>query len=37
MHPADLVVAYRSLIDAGFSPDRITPRFGISPLASSGT
>jgi ParB family chromosome partitioning protein len=32
MHPADLVMAYRSLTDAGFSPDEIAPRFGVSPL-----
>lgn len=32
MHPADLVMAYRSLIDAGLSPDEIAPRFGVSPL-----
>lgn len=32
MHPADLVMAYRSLIDAGFALDEIAPRFGVSPL-----
>jgi ParB family chromosome partitioning protein len=32
MHPADLVMAYRNLTDAGFSPDEIAPRFGVSPL-----
>jgi ParB family transcriptional regulator, chromosome partitioning protein len=32
MHPADLVMAYRNLIDAGFAPDEIAPRFGVSPL-----
>ncbi|PTQ82749.1 ParB family chromosome partitioning protein [Nitrosospira multiformis] len=32
MHPADLVMAYRALIDAGFALDEIAPRFGVSPL-----
>lgn len=32
MHPADLVMAYRNLMDAGVSPDEIAPRFGVSPL-----
>ncbi|SEA62483.1 chromosome partitioning protein, ParB family [Nitrosospira multiformis] len=32
MHPADLVMAYRNLTDAGLSPDEIAPRFGVSPL-----
>jgi ParB family chromosome partitioning protein len=32
MHPADLVMAYRNLIDAGFALDEIAPRFGVSPL-----
>lgn len=32
MHPSDLVMAYRSLADAGLSPDEIAPRFGVSPL-----
>jgi ParB family chromosome partitioning protein len=32
MHPADLVMAYRGLTDAGFSPDEIGPRFGVAPL-----
>lgn len=32
MHPADLVMAYRTLTEAGFSPDEIAPRFGVSPL-----
>lgn len=32
MHPADLVMAYRNLIDAGFAMDEIAPRFGVSPL-----
>ena len=32
MHPADLVMAYRNLMDAGLSPDEIAPRFGVSPL-----
>jgi ParB family chromosome partitioning protein len=32
MHPSDLVTAYRSLADAGLSPDEIAPRFGVSPL-----
>jgi ParB family chromosome partitioning protein len=32
MHPSDLVMAYRNLIDAGLSPDEIAPRFGVSPL-----
>ncbi|WP_074975792.1 ParB/RepB/Spo0J family partition protein [Nitrosospira multiformis] len=32
MHPADLVMAYRALIDAGFTLDEIAPRFGVSPL-----
>ena len=32
MHPADLVMAYRTLTDAGLSPDEIAPRFGVSPL-----
>lgn len=32
MHPADLVMAYRNLTEAGFSPDEIAPRFGVSPL-----
>ncbi len=32
MHPADLVMAYRNLTDAGLAPDEIAPRFGVSPL-----
>jgi ParB family transcriptional regulator, chromosome partitioning protein len=32
MHPADLVMAYRNLMQAGLSPDEIAPRFGASPL-----
>lgn len=32
MHPADLVMAYRNLTEAGLSPDEIAPRFGVSPL-----
>ncbi|SEP42859.1 ParB/RepB/Spo0J family partition protein [Nitrosovibrio sp. Nv6] len=32
MHPADLIMAYRNLTDAGLSPDEIAPRFGVSPL-----
>ena len=32
MHPADLIMAYRNLTEAGFSPDEIAPRFGVSPL-----
>jgi ParB family chromosome partitioning protein len=32
MHPADLVMAYRTLTGAGLSPDEIAPRFGVSPL-----
>jgi ParB family chromosome partitioning protein len=32
MHPADLVMAYRNLLDAGFALDEIAPRFGVSPL-----
>ncbi|SEO52011.1 chromosome partitioning protein, ParB family [Nitrosospira multiformis] len=32
MRPADLVMAYRNLTDAGLSPDEIAPRFGVSPL-----
>ncbi|HEU4854313.1 MAG TPA: ParB/RepB/Spo0J family partition protein, partial [Nitrosospira sp.] len=32
MHPADLVMAYRHLTEAGLSPDEIAPRFGVSPL-----
>jgi ParB family chromosome partitioning protein len=32
MHPADLVMAYRNLTEAGLAPDEIAPRFGVSPL-----
>jgi ParB family chromosome partitioning protein len=32
MHPADLVMAYRNLTQAGLSPDEIASRFGVSPL-----
>ena len=32
MHPADLVMAFRALVDNGLSPDEIAPRFGVSPL-----
>ena len=32
MHPADLVMAYRSLAEAGLSPDEIGPRYGVSSL-----
>jgi len=32
MHPADLVTAFRALVDNGLSPDEIAPRFGVSPL-----
>lgn len=32
MHPADPVMAYRNLTEAGLSPDEIAPRFGVSPL-----
>ena len=32
MHPADLVMAYRKLTEAGLAPDEIAPRFGVSPL-----
>jgi ParB family chromosome partitioning protein len=32
MHPADLVMAYRNLMEAGLSPDEIAPRFGVSRL-----
>jgi ParB family chromosome partitioning protein len=32
MHPSDLVMAYRNLMQAGLSPDEIAPRFGVSPL-----
>ena len=32
MHPADLIMAYRNLTEAGLSPDEIAPRFGVSPL-----
>jgi ParB family chromosome partitioning protein len=32
MHPADLVMSYRNLTEAGLSPDEIAPRFGVSPL-----
>jgi ParB family chromosome partitioning protein len=32
MHPADLVMAYRNLVEAGLSPDEIAPRYGVSPL-----
>ena len=32
MHPADLVMAYRNLTEAGLSPDEIASRLGVSPL-----
>jgi ParB family chromosome partitioning protein len=32
MHPADLVTAFRALVDNGLFPDEIAPRFGVSPL-----